>query len=87
MTRSGERTYLAQVAEAVRRAEAARLPVQDLVDKVSAYFVPTVVVFSVIVFLTWRFALGYPLGFALTLSIAILASACPCGFGLATPPR
>ncbi len=85
VTRSGERTYLAQVAEAVRRAEAARLPVQDLVDKVSAYFVPTVVVFSVFVFLVWRLALGYPLSFGLTISIAVLASACPCGFGLATP--
>jgi len=85
VTRSGERTYLSQVVEAVKEAETVRLPIQSLVDRISSLFVPSIVVISLFTFLVWYGILHYSLAFSLAISIAVLASACPCGFGLATP--
>ncbi|BCU71018.1 heavy metal translocating P-type ATPase [Stygiolobus caldivivus] len=85
VTRTGERTYLFQVVEAVREAEAIRLPIQQLVDKISEVFVPTIIAVSITAFLTWFYILHFPLSFSVLIAVAVLASACPCGFGLATP--
>jgi len=85
VTRTGERTYLSQVVEAIREAETTRLPIQQLVDKISAVFVPTIIAVSVIAFAVWFFVLHFPLYFSVLITVAVLASACPCGFGLATP--
>jgi Cu+-exporting ATPase len=56
-----------------------------LVDKVSEYFVPTVVVFAILVFVGWYFIGDFPFRAGLTLMIAVLVISCPCAMGLATP--
>jgi len=85
VTRAGNRAYITQVAEAIREADTTRFPIQQFVDKVSAVFVPVVIIISVISFVVWRFILHFPLSFSVLIAVAVLASACPCGFGLATP--
>ncbi|MGC9072521.1 MAG: heavy metal translocating P-type ATPase, partial [Acidilobus sp.] len=85
VTRSGGRTYMAQVLSAVREAEATRLRVQDIVDRVAAAFTPTIIMISAITFLVWHLALCVPVPRAVLFSVAVLASACPCALGLATP--
>ncbi|BDC17347.1 copper-translocating P-type ATPase [Acidianus sp. HS-5] len=85
VTRTGERTYISQVVEAVNQAQTARLPIQNLVDKVSSVFTPVIIGVSALVFTVWKFLLGFSTEDALLFSVATLASACPCPFGLATP--
>jgi len=84
VTRSGNRTYLSQVIEAIREAETTRLPIQSLVDKVSSVFVPVVIAISIVAFSLWYY-FSHSLTFSVLIAVAILASACPCPFGLATP--
>lgn len=85
VTRAGERTYISQVVEAVNQAQTARLSIQNLVDRVASIFTPLIIGISAIVFVVWRFILGYSTEESLLFSVATLASACPCPFGLATP--
>ncbi|MGC8636092.1 MAG: heavy metal translocating P-type ATPase [Thermoprotei archaeon] len=84
VTRTGESTYLAQVLNAVREAQTARLPVQDTVDRVAAVFTPVILAASAGVLAFWLLR-GFPLSAALFFAVAVLASACPCALGLATP--
>src|SRR3989344_4647481 len=85
-TKVGKETLLYQIIQMVEEAQASRAPVQDLVDKISEYFVPAVVVFSVIVFSAWYFVVvPDDLRAALTRMIAVLVISCPCAMGLATP--
>jgi Cu+-exporting ATPase len=82
----GKDTLLYQIIHLVEEAQASRAPVQDLVDKISEYFVPAVVVFSVMVFAAWYFVVNPDdLRAALTHMIAVLVISCPCAMGLATP--
>ncbi len=85
VTRTGERTYISQVIEALREAEAVRIPIQGLADRISAVFVPIVIVVALISFAVWFYTLHQTLTFSILIAVAVLASACPCGFGLATP--
>ncbi|WP_449462513.1 cation-translocating P-type ATPase [Tardisphaera miroshnichenkoae] len=84
VTRTGESTYLAQVLNAVREAQTARLPVQDAVDRVAAVFTPMIIAVSAGALAFWLLR-GSPLSAALFFAVAVLASACPCALGLATP--
>ena len=82
----GKNTLLYQIIQMVEEAQASRAPVQDLVDKISEYFVPAVVVFSVLVFSAWYFiVVPDDLRAALVRMIAVLVISCPCAMGLATP--
>jgi len=63
---------------------ASKAPIQHLADKVSFYFVPSVIGIAILSFVIWL-ALGQPLTFALTVFVAVLIIACPCALGLATP--
>lgn len=82
----GKETLLYQIIHMVEEAQASRAPVQDLVDKISEYFVPAVVVFSALVFVGWYFVVNPDdLRAALTHMIAVLVISCPCAMGLATP--
>jgi Cu+-exporting ATPase len=84
--RVGSETLLAQIVRMVSEAQRSRAPIQRLADVVSAYFVPAVVVTSIITFVVWSFIGPEPrLAYALVNAIAVLIIACPCALGLATP--
>ncbi len=86
VTRIGEETVLARIIDLVRRAQAARPPVQRTVDAVAARFVPAVMVVSLATFTTWLLIGPEPrLNFAMVTSVTVLVIACPCALGLATP--
>lgn len=87
VTKVGADTMLAQIVQLVEDAQGSRAPIQRLADKVSAIFVPTVMVIAVLTFVLW-FALapaGTRLPLALVNFVAVLIIACPCALGLATP--
>lgn len=84
-TKVGKNTLLSQIVRMVEEAQASRAPIQDLVDKISEYFVPAVVVLSMLVFVGWYFIAELPFKAALIKMIAVLVISCPCAMGLATP--
>ena len=82
----GSDTLLSQIIHMVNDASRSRAPIQNLADKVSAYFVPAVVVISILTFIVW--ALWGPdpaYVYAMVNAVAVLIIACPCALGLATP--
>jgi len=85
-TRVGRDTVLSQIVRMVADAQRSRAPIQALADKVSALFVPAVVLVAIITFLVWSWVGPDPrLSHALVNAIAVLIIACPCALGLATP--
>ncbi len=84
VTAVGQETVLAQIIRLVEDAQAAKAPIQRMVDQVSAVFVPVVLVIGLITLLGWWWA-GAPLETALIRAVAVLVIACPCALGLATP--
>ena len=85
VTKVGQNTLLSQIVKMVEEAQASKAPIQDLVDKISEYFVPAVVTLSIIVFVGWVFFAGLPFRAGLMKMIAVLVISCPCAMGLATP--
>jgi Cu+-exporting ATPase len=83
-TRVGKETALAQIIKMVEQAQGSRAPIQRLVDRVAAYFVPFVIVVALLTFGVWL-AAGGDFTAALIRMIAVLVIACPCAMGLATP--
>jgi Cu+-exporting ATPase len=83
-TRVGRDTALAQIARLVEEAQGSKAPVQRLADRISAVFVPAVLVIAVVTFAVWLL-LGNPASDAFTAAVAVLIIACPCALGLATP--
>jgi Cu+-exporting ATPase len=84
--RVGRDTMLAQIVRMVADAQRSRAPIQKLADQVSAWFVPGVVLISIITFAVWNLIGPEPrLAHALVNAIAVLIIACPCALGLATP--
>lgn len=82
----GKGTVLAHIVELVQQAARSRAPVQALVDRVSAWFVPAVVLVAVLAFVLWAsFGPQPALAHALMAAVAVLIIACPCALGLATP--
>ena len=84
-TKVGKETLLYQIIQMVEEAQASRAPIQNLVDKISEYFVPAVVTLSVITFVVWYFIYAFPFRAGLLRMIALLVISCPCAMGLATP--
>lgn len=80
----GSDTLLSQIIEMVNSATRSRAPIQNLADRISAYFVPIVVVIAVLTFIIWAI-FGPQIEYALVNAIAVLIIACPCALGLATP--
>ena len=80
----GTETTLARIIRLVEDAQAAKAPIQKLVDKVSAVFVPVVLVIALVTLAAWGFATG-DWEQALLSAVAVLVIACPCALGLATP--
>lgn len=83
-TRVGKDTVLAQIVELVKQAQGSKAPIQKLADKITGWFVPTVMVIAVITFVAW-WLLGNNFTLAFIASINVLIIACPCALGLATP--
>lgn len=81
----GKDTLLNQIVRMVEEAQARRAPIQNLVDKISEYFVPAVVVLAMLVFAGWYFGAALPFRAGLVHLIAVLVISCPCAMGLATP--
>ena len=82
--RVGESTALAQIARLVTAAQSGKAPVQRLADRISAVFVPVVMVLAILTAVAWL-ALGNPWTDAFAAAVAVLIIACPCALGLATP--
>jgi Cu+-exporting ATPase len=80
----GQNTVLSKIIALVEDAQAAKAPIQRLVDQVSAVFVPVVLLIGLATLLGWL-AMGEPLEVALIRAVAVLVIACPCALGLATP--
>ncbi|WP_353173382.1 heavy metal translocating P-type ATPase, partial [Paracandidimonas soli] len=85
-TAVGGKTVLAQIIRLVEQAQASKLPIQAVVDKVTMWFVPAVMAAALLTFLAWlAFGPSPALTFALVNAVAVLIIACPCAMGLATP--
>nr|MBP6484401.1 heavy metal translocating P-type ATPase [Rhodoferax sp.] len=84
VTAVGVDTVLARIIRLVEDAQAAKAPIQRLVDQVSAVFVPVVLVLALATLLGWWLT-GHPFETAVIHSVAVLVIACPCALGLATP--
>lgn len=85
VTKTGANTMLAQIVKLIEEAQGEKAPIQRFADRISGYFVPTVIIIAFIAFLIWRFLLGEATSFALTAAVSVLVIACPCALGLATP--
>jgi len=83
-TKVGRDTVLAQIIKMVEDAQGSKAPIQRLADRVSAYFVPTVVGIALLAFVVW-YAVTGDFRLALINMVAVLVIACPCALGLATP--
>jgi len=82
----GRDTMLSQIVQMVANAQRSRAPIQGLADKVAGWFVPVVIVVSIIAFVVWS-VVGPtpPMAFGLIAAVSVLIIACPCALGLATP--
>ncbi len=84
-TRVGSDTELARITAMVITAQGSKAPIQRLVDRISAIFVPVVVLISLGTFLAWYYGAEYSLTHSISTAIAVIVIACPCALGLATP--
>ena len=85
-TRIGGDTVLAQIIRLVEQAQGSKLPIQALVDRVTLWFVPAVMLAALLTFAVWMVLGPAPaLSLALVNAVAVLIIACPCAMGLATP--
>ncbi len=85
VTRTGDDTVLSQIIRLIEEAQGSRAPIQAFADRVSAWFVPAVIVAALLTFIVWYFLLGQSLAYAIMAFTAVVVIACPCALGLATP--
>ncbi len=83
-TRVGKETALAQIIRLVEQAQGSKAPIQAVVDRVAAVFVPAVLIIATLTFIVWMIGTG-DFTDSLIRTIAVLVIACPCAMGLATP--
>lgn len=81
----GQDTVLSQIIKLVEEAQTSKAPLQRLVDRVSAYFVPSVIIIATLSGLLWYFVGGIGLAFSLLAFVSVVIIACPCALGIATP--
>ena len=84
-TKVGANTTLSQIIKLIEDAQGKKAPIQRFADKISAYFVPVVILISIVSFLIWFFLVGKSFEFSLIIAVSVLVIACPCALGLATP--
>ena len=82
--KTGDETVLFQIARMMEMAQGTKAPVAHVADKVSAKFVPAVIIIAALSCIAWLIA-GKDLEFSLTIAISVLVISCPCALGLATP--
>lgn len=81
----GDQTMLAQIVELVRKAQNSHAPIQKLTDQVANFFVPIVLIITVLTYLIWYLGLNASNARALIFAVSVVVIACPCALGLATP--
>jgi len=85
-TKVGKDTTLSQIIKLVEQAQSSKAPIQKIVDKVSGYFVPGVIIIAILTFVVWYvFGPSPTLVYALITFVTVLVIACPCALGIATP--
>jgi len=84
-TKVGQDTVLTQIAKLVEEAQVGKAPLQRLADRVSAYFVPAVILIATASGLFWYFIAGIGLTYSLLAFVSVVIIACPCALGIATP--
>jgi Cu+-exporting ATPase len=84
-TRVGAQTALAQIIRLVEQAQGSKAPIQKLADRVSAVFVPAVIILATLTFLAWFFIGDVGFTQSMIFMVSVLVIACPCALGLATP--
>src|SRR3989475_9091370 len=82
--RAGQDTVLSQIVKLVEEAQVGKAPLQKLADRVSAYFVPSLILIATASSLLWYFACGIGLAFSLLAFVSVIVIACPCALGIAT---
>jgi P-type Cu+ transporter len=83
-TKVGKDTFLAQIVKLVQQAQGSKAPIQRLADRVTGWFVPTVIAIAIATFILWYNIMGN-VTMALITTVGVLIIACPCALGLATP--
>jgi Cu+-exporting ATPase len=85
-TKVGKDTALANIVRLVQDAQGSKVPIQRIVDRVSGYFTPAMMILAIIGFITWyNFGPSPSLAYALIVAVTTLIIACPCALGMATP--
>lgn len=84
-TKVGQDTVLSQIAKLVEEAQIGKAPLQRLADRISAYFVPAVILIAISSGLAWYFIGGIGFAFSLLAFVSVVIIACPCALGIATP--
>ncbi|MEK6875265.1 MAG: heavy metal translocating P-type ATPase [Nanoarchaeota archaeon] len=84
-TKVGANSTLAQIIKLIEDAQGKKAPIQRFADKISAYFVPAVILIAILSFVVWYFVVGQTFEFSLIIAVSVLVIACPCALGLATP--
>lgn len=80
----GQDTLLSQIIQLVKEAQGSKAPIQKLADKITGWFVPTVIIIALLTFIIWFNIIGN-LAIAIVTTVGVLIIACPCALGLATP--
>ncbi len=83
--RVGEESTLAQIIRLIEEAQGSKAPIQAFADRISSWFVPTVIGLAILTFLVWFIGFNAGLSFSLMTFTAVIVIACPCALGLATP--
>jgi Cu+-exporting ATPase len=81
----GADTTLSQIIKLIEEAQTKKAPIQRFADKVSAYFVPTIILIALLSGLGWYFVFHETVSFSILIAVSVLVIACPCALGLATP--
>lgn len=81
----GKHSTLSRIIKLVEEAQGSKAPIQAFADRVSSWFVPTVLIIALISFIVWFFIIGASLGSSLMILTTVIVIACPCALGLATP--
>ncbi len=84
-TKVGANTTLSNIIKLIEDAQGKKAPIQRFADKISAYFVPAVILIAILSFSIWYFLVGQTFEFSLIIAVSVLVIACPCALGLATP--